>query len=326
MNYLKLIRPVNLIMIALTMYLFRITMVTASPYKLFYIQHVLSELQFFLLVLSTVLVAAGGYVVNDIFDEEIDLVNRPGKVIVGQSISSTAAYTYYKILCAGAITAVIVLAVLTGNYRLSAIPVVVMVVLNFYAHTFKRQYFTGNFFVSLSAAFTILIIALFENSPADGLTDNETYVRSGIAIAALMYGGFAFLTTFLREIIKDIEDLHGDAQYGCSTIPVKSGISGAKIAAYICCSLLFVVLLSLMLFFPNVELKRVAVFIAVWLVLPLLLICFLIAKAKKTGDFHFISSLVKLYMLMGILTMLGFRSGNGPYLFVQYVNYLKKLV
>lgn len=326
MYYLRLIRPVNIIMIVLTMYLFRITMVTASPYKLFYIQHVLSEFQFFLLVLATVLVAAGGYVVNDIFDEDIDRINRPEKLIVGKLISSSAAYTFYKILCLLAIVVVVILAISTKSYRLSSIPLVIMIILNFYAHTFKRQFITGNFFVSLSAAFTLLLIALFESTASDELSDNETYVRSGIAIAAIVYGGFAFLTTFLREVIKDMEDMEGDEQYGCNTIPIKLGLKGGKIVAVGCSSLLGLFLLTLVFFFPKVELKYVSWFIVVWLILPLFFIIFKIAKAVQVKDFHFISNLVKIYMLMGVLTMIGFKSGNGPYLFVQYVNFLKKLI
>ena len=94
MNYIKLTRPVNLFIIAATMYLFRNCLVAASPYKLFYVSHVLNNLEFLLLVLATLFIAAGGYVVNDIFDVDIDRLNRPQKVIIGKTVDETAAYIF----------------------------------------------------------------------------------------------------------------------------------------------------------------------------------------------------------------------------------------
>lgn len=326
MNYLKLIRPFNLIMIALTMYLFRICIVAATPYKFFYIEPVLSDVAFFFLVMATVLIAAGGYVVNDIFDSDIDAVNRAHKVIVGAALSEDAAYKFYKVLCGLGIACTLVLAVLTKNYRLSSIPVVIMVMLNFYAHTFKKQMIVGNFIIALCTSFTIFIIALFESTDKTDLTPNEVYIRSGIAIAASVYGLFAFLTTFLREIIKDVEDEAGDEQYGCKTIPIVFGHTGAKLSAYAISMLLLLLLGSFVWFFPGLEKKNIAYFIVFALVFPVFLINFLIFKAKYVINYHFISNLIKVFMVIGISTMLYFCSGIGPYVFVQYANFLKKLV
>ena len=110
MNYIKLIRPLNLLIIALTMYLFRYCIVAASPYRLFYIQNVLTNTEFLLLVLSTLFIAAGGYVINDIFDTDIDSVNQPQKTIVGNAISEDTAYNFYKILCGLGVACTLVLA------------------------------------------------------------------------------------------------------------------------------------------------------------------------------------------------------------------------
>ena len=161
MNYLKLTRPVNLIIIAFTMYLFRYCLVDASPYHLFYIKHILTNTEFLLLVLSTLFIAAGGYVINDIFDVDIDMVNRPQKTIIGNAISEDSAYNFYKILCGMGILCTLVLTFLTKNYRLSLFPVIVMVILNFYAHTFKKQLIVGNFMISLCTSFTLSLIHIY---------------------------------------------------------------------------------------------------------------------------------------------------------------------
>jgi 4-hydroxybenzoate polyprenyltransferase len=199
-----------------------------------------------------------------------------------------------------------------------------MVILNFYAHTFKKQLIVGNFMIALCTSFTILLIALFESTSNEG-TSNDWYVRSGIAIAAVVYSLFAFLTTFLREVIKDTEDQKGDELNGARTIPIVYGKKGTSIAAGIICFILLLMLGSFVWFFPNINLKIVSVFLLIGLTLPLFAIIFFIFKAKTTADFHFVSNLIKVFMCIGIATLLYFRSGIGPYVFVQYANFIKKL-
>ena len=325
MNYIKLIRPLNLLIIVFTMYLFRYCLVDASPYHLFYIEHVLTNMQFFLLVLATLFIAAGGYVINDIFDVDIDQVNHPDKTIIGNGISEDTAYSVYKILCVAGIICTLVLAFMTKNYRLSLFPVIVMVMLNFYAHTFKKQLIVGNFVIALCSGFTILLIALFESGGNEEVTANESYVRSGIAIAAIVYGSFAFLTTFLREIIKDVEDMNGDEQYACRTIPIVFGVKGAKAVSIVIAVLLLLLLVSFMWFFPSLKIKNVSYFIGFGLILPLLGIISFIFRANSISHFHFVSNLIKVFMCLGIASMLYFRTGIGPYIFVQYANFLHKL-
>lgn len=323
-NYIKLIRPINLVIIILTICLFRYTFVAASPYKTLYISYVMTHFQFFILVLATVFIAAGGYVINDIFDVDIDTVNKPSKVIVGNTINENNAYNLYKMLCILGVICTLILAFSTKNYRLSLMPIIIMVILNFYAHTFKKQLIVGNFMIALCTASTIFLIALFEAGTQTEFNANEMIVRSGIAIAAAMYGGFAFLTTFLREIIKDMEDKEGDEQYGCRTIPIVFGNKGAKIIGMVLVFKIIVILISWMLFFPNLLMKNASYFVGGALLFPLVVIAVLFIMANTKKQYNFLSNVLKVYMLVGISSMLFFISGNGPYVFVQYINYMKK--
>lgn len=326
MNCLKLIRPLNLLIIALTMILFRVCIVAASPYKLFYISTVLSTLEFALLVIITITVAASGYVINDIFDVEIDAINRPHRVIVGQQISETQAYNFYKLLCGISIFGSILLAILTKNIRLSMLPLLLLVVLNFYAHTFKKQLIVGNFLIALLSAFVIWLIALFETTVVSTDTDLQTQVKSGIAIAGFMYGLFAFLTTFMREIVKDLEDMEGDKAGDCNTIPFAFGVVKAKIIVS-GFSLIILMILSLFVwFFPSIQIKNVPVFIVILLILPLIFINILLFIAKTPKSYNFVSNLLKIYMVLGIASLLYFRSGIGPYIFMQFANFIEKLL
>lgn len=326
LNYLKLTRPLNLLMIALTMVLFRVSIVSASPYKLFMLQPVLTNFQFVLLVLTTLLVAAGGYVINDVFDAEIDAINKPNKVIVNKYIQDIAAYNFYKILCVLAFVSTVALAINTKSYRLSMFPIMIMVLLNFYAHTFKKQFLVGNIIIALCSAFVLWLIAFFESGQDMSVTPDETYVSGGIAIGAIVYGFFAFLTTLIREIIKDCEDVEGDMHEGCNTVPVKWGIPKTKKLLYFLYFLLILFLLTFVFFFIAVKIiYPLYVFIPV-LLLPVLVLLFLTYKTQQKSGFHLLSNLLKVYMAFGILTMLYFRLGIGPYIFTQYVNYLEKLV
>jgi 4-hydroxybenzoate polyprenyltransferase len=312
-------------MLLLMMYLFRLCFVAASPYNLYYFEPNLTNIQFLLLVITTIFTAASGYIINDIFDVEIDNINHSQKKIVGQYISEENAYNFYKITCIVGIVSTLALAFLTQNFRLSLIPILIMVILNFYAHTFKKQLIVGNFMIAICAAFVILLIALYESGHKTVESANTNYIRSGIMIAAFIYSLFAFLTTFLRELIKDIEDKEGDEQYDCKTIPIVFGIRNSKIISIVIVLILMSIILSFMLFFPILNMKIASIGIAIVLFFPLVLILFLIMKANTKSHFHYISILLKIIMLIGVLTMLYFSSGNGPYVFVQYLNYITKL-
>ena len=325
MNYIKITRPLNLLMIAYTMILFRICMVAASPYKIFYIEPIVSNIAYAFLVLSTVFIAAGGYVINDIFDIEIDGINRPQKTIIGEHISETAAYNYYKILCVLGVLCTFVVALLTYNFRLSVLPLIIMVVLNFYAHTFKKQFIVGNFMISLSTAFVILLPMMFEIGNNANDNDMQLQVKSGIAIAGIVYGLFAFLSTFLRELVKDMEDVTGDEKSNCRTIPIVLGYKGAKIIAVVISVLLLIQLAIFTWFFPSMQIKYVAYIIGFGLMLPLVIIVALLLLAKTVQQYYLVSNMIKIFMLLGISSMWYFKSGIGPYIFMQFANFLEKL-
>ena len=324
MNYLKLIRPINLLVIIGTMFLFWYSFLVANGYKIFRLLPLMTNFQFFLLVFSTVCIAAGGYIINDIYDVDIDTFNRPNRVIVGQKISETTAYNFYKIICLISVISTLILAYLTKEYRLSTFPIIIMVVLFFYASMFKKQLILGNLTVAFCSAFTILLISLFESGGNYLMGPNETAYRSSIFIGALVYSLFAFLTTFIREIVKDIEDKAGDEQYDCKTIPIQFGDLTAKIVCTVFAFFIITMLLTFVLFFIKMDIEKVPLFIVLLLILPLILIISYLFYAKTVKHFHIVSNLIKIYMVLGIASMLYFSNGLSPIL-INYVAYLKQL-
>lgn len=326
MAYLKLIRPLNLLMIVLTLLLFRFAFVDNSSYILFHFTPKLDNTAFFFLLLSILFTAAGGYVINDIFDAEIDAVNRPDRLLIDREVDSLAAYNYYKVLVAAGVVSTLILAFLTKNLRLAMVPVLITVALNFYAQYFKKQLLAGNFVVAVCSAFVILLPGLYESEKADDLmSPDQNHIESGIFVAALFYAAFAFLSTMLRELLKDVEDRDGDEQYGCRTVPIAWGLKGAKLFATALVLLIAAIWVSVALFFPALKIPYANWVIWGVYVAPLGLLLALIWRSATAVQFRRLSTWTKVYMLAGILSMAYFFNGTGPYLFLQYLNFLKKL-
>ena len=99
MNYIKLIRWPNLLIIAATMLLVRYTIIW--PHLHIVGSEAMVPLHIFmLLVLASVFTAASGYVINDLFDTDVDSVNKPNKMLIGKEIRFSTARQFYWILVA----------------------------------------------------------------------------------------------------------------------------------------------------------------------------------------------------------------------------------
>ena len=327
MHYIKLTRPVNLIFIIFIMILFRYTFVLPGFYKVYDFSSELSTFQFIILVLVTIFTAASGYVINDIYDSDIDLINKPDKVIIEKTIDVNDAYNFYKILSLIAVLLSITLTFSTKNYGLATVPILILVALNFYAQIFKKMFLAGNLIISLFAAMVILLPALYESKTTLDTSKVVLDIKSGILTAAICYAVFAFATTFLREIIKDMQDIKGDKQYNCRTIPIVLGLTKTKILLTVISLFLLAYEFSFAIFFPSLNIKHVHLYIDIILLLPLLLIITLIWWSKTKDQFRLASGVLKIYMLIGVCTMFYFIyvSGAASYLFMQYANFIKKI-
>jgi 4-hydroxybenzoate polyprenyltransferase len=125
---------------------------------------------------------------------------------------------------------------------------------------------------------------------------------------AFLYAGFAFIISLIREVVKDIEDMPGDAKYGCHTMPIVWGVHVAKVFI----STWFVVLIAslgiIQFYVLQFRWWWSALYCFVMIILPLLYTFRKLFVARTTQDFHKLSSLIKLVMLTGILSMILFRT------------------
>lgn len=282
---------------------------------------------YLLLNLSTLLITAGGYVINDYFDLKIDRINKPEKVIINSTISTHAAMIYYQVLTVAGTILGILLSILSHSFTLGLIYIVTVGLLWFYSASYKRQFIVGNLIVALTSSLSILItgilaISLLKAEYGSNLL-NQTPIPSHIYGWTGGFAGFAFLLTWIREIIKDMEDLEGDRQLECRTMPIKWGIDKTKYFLYVLIlftiGALYFLNQSYISFDGNLTIR----YITVGIVLPLVILGIETGLAKKKEDFHQASTLAKFTMLMGVIYSLIFSyltaKANGISLFGLFI-------
>ena len=244
-QFIKLLRPINLLVVALIMYTLRIFILKpALPDASMTLQ--LGELDFFLLVLSTVLLGAAGNIINDYFDMRTDRINRPDKIILGRYVKRRVGMLAHAIINTGAIGIALYLSFKVGNWQLSMIHIFAAGSLWYYSLVFKRQFLIGNVVVAILGALVPLLVGVYELpllAKAYAPQLNEWFSKGMLGSDAsqfftilwafcLAYTGFAFITTLIREIQKDMADVEGDERVGCKTLPIvlKAGPSKAIVS------------------------------------------------------------------------------------------------
>ena len=298
MKYLKLIRFQNLLMIALMQCIIRYGFL-----KLQKVELALADWQFALLVLSTVFIAAGGYIINDIMDQETDSINRPNQVIVGRSISESMAYNlYFGFTIAGALIG-FYLSNLIYRDNFFGIFIITSLLLYIYATSFKQIAVIGNILVSLALALSVIIVGLFDIIPA---TDQVNRFQMMLWLELLFdYAVFAFLLNFIREIIKDLEDINGDYNQGMRTLPIVLGVSRtAKVVAVITAIATVILLWYINNHLMNSGLYIATIYALVFLVSPLIFAVVKVWTATTQKEFHLLSNVMKAIIFFGILFIL----------------------
>lgn len=306
--FFKLTRWSNLLMIAIMMLIVYYCLM--SPLFVSGIASVMpSPPAFLLLLISLVFIVAGGYVINDLFDVEIDKLNKPDKLIVTKNFTEKETKISYIMLTTIGLASGLVSSLMIEKndfLTLFALLSLLVALLYSYSSTYKKKFFVGNLIVSLSVAFAVFLPWLFELLY---LSDNLLVLSAskelmmGVLPFVLIYTAFAFLMTLIREIIKDAEDYKGDSVTRCRTIPIVLGINKTK--TILC---IMVVALMLLLFYYSFILFNLKLYVAFAMML-LIVVCsiFLLVKIYKAdvkNDFHFMSGLSKIMMLIGILSML----------------------
>nr|WP_315234135.1 geranylgeranylglycerol-phosphate geranylgeranyltransferase [uncultured Flavobacterium sp.] len=295
MKFLKLIRYQNLLMLAFMQLIFR--------YVFFKFQNIplaLADWQYGLLVLSTIFIAAGGYVINNIFDQNTDTINKPSNVIVGKTISETNAYNLYIGLTVTGVAIGFYLSNVIVKPGFASIFILIAATLYLYATSLKQMMIIGNVIVALLLSFSVIIIGIFDLFPTIHEGNQQ---QLGVVFSILLdYALFTFFLNFMREIVKDLEDVDGDYNQGMNTLPIAIGKSRT---AKIVFGLSFIPILF-MLYYINkylLELVFTTVYLLLFVVGPLFYFTVKIWTAKSKKEFHTLSLLLKWILLFGILSV-----------------------
>jgi 4-hydroxybenzoate polyprenyltransferase len=297
--FLKMIRLPNLFFIALTQALFQICI-----FQTYYQDRpgITEDRHFIYLMIASVLIAAGGYIINDYFDINIDEVNKPGKLVVDKLISRRWAIAWHFMLSSTGIVFTVLAVPFVQKWYLILANICCVLLLWFYSTNFKKQLLIGNIVISLLTAWTILIIFFSKVTLNDafGMTNYSYYKFFKVTF---LYAGFAFIVSLIREAIKDMEDMPGDEKYGCRTMPIVWGINVTKVYVAVWLIVLLAVLFILQVYLLQFRWWIAVLYNIFFIIIPMIYIFIKLFKAGATGDFHHLSSTIKWIMLTGILSM-----------------------
>ena len=260
----------------------------------------LADWQYGLFVLSTVLIAAGGYVINNIFDQHTDTINKPNTVVIGKSISETQGYNFYIGLTVTGVSIGFYLSNVIAKPGFATIFILIAATLYLYATNLKQMMLIGNIIVALLLSFSVVIIGIFDLFPT--IYEGNQQQMANLFSILLDYAIFAFMINLLREIVKDIEDVDGDYNQGMNTLPI---VIGKSRTAKIVFGLSFIPLLLILHYIYNYlfGLVFVTLYLLFFVVGPLLYFALKMWTAKTKKEFHNLSFLLKWILLFGILSI-----------------------
>lgn len=293
---LRAIRPLNLAFIAGTQYLFMYCLVNPILIRA-QLSPLLDFPLFTVLVLSTVLIAAAGYIINDYFDVKTDLINKPEKVVVGRHLSRRQAIALHVLLNTMGVALGFILALNVGRWWLGGIHVLTAASLWFYSTYFKRRILSGNLIVSALTAAVPIVVLLYQ-SPGF-----QSRWLDALLFYTLLYAVFAFLVSMMREIIKDMQDMQGDLSAKCCTLPIAVGLKASKVVVnfFAICTLLLLTGMQVLLL-PERGMLLV-LYVLFFVQLPVVFVMAKLRPADRAADFRILSYFIKGIMLTGILTM-----------------------
>jgi len=270
-GFLKLTRFWNLLIIAMAQYF---------AVDFFIDKGKIWDIKLFILSLSTVIIAAAGYIINDYYDVKIDLINKPERVVIGKDVARRYALLLHSLLSMMGVA----LGFLLG-WKIGMINFFSAFLLWWYSNDLKRQPFIGNFVVALLTGLSIFLVNILYHVHQPLVT---------------IYALFAFAMTLVREIVKDVEDLKGDNTFGCKTLPIIWGLRKTKFFLYLLLLIFFISVIGINQLFEQLPMYYFFTFLFV----PLVLLVIWLIRADTSKDFHRVSQWCKVIMLLGISSMI----------------------
>ena len=312
---IKASRWQNLLLIAITMYLIRIGII--QPFFKILVEDSYVEFSegmgnhdFALLVLSSLLIAAAGNLINDYFDLKIDRVNKPDKIIVGRHIKRRVAMLLHVLFNILALLIAAFLSYKAGKIELVFIQIIIITTLWFYSTDLKKRLIFGNLSIAFCIALIPVVVWVFEvltlitvNFEVFDQNDAKTIFKEFSMVTlgwAIGLSVFSFMLTLAREITKDIIDIKGDMAFSCKSLPIVFGIKKSKIIV----SFLYVIVIGFIAYVQQVYLPgdRNTILYLYFLIVPFVLItAFFTLKGNEPNHFKTPALLNKITSFIGVL-------------------------
>ncbi len=307
--FFKLIRWPNLVFIALTQILFYY-FILPFVYRDRYLDAVrtFSEFYFYLLVIASVCIAAAGYIINDYFDLNIDLVNKPSKLIIGKYIKRRWAIVFHIMLSIIGFFISCYVGYKIRNFYIPFFNLLAIGALWIYSTILKKKLLIGNVLISVLTGWVIMVISVAEYKYQYPTTiSSGDFVTPRLLKLSFLYTGFAFIISLIREVIKDMEDMLGDAKNGCRTMPIVWGIPVTKVFVGVWLAVLIGTVTVLQFYVFQLGWWLSVLYSTVFIIIPLLWTLKKLYAAQTPLHYHQLSSMVKFVMLTGIISMVFFK-------------------
>ncbi len=290
--YLLVLRPLNLLIICITQFVFQYYLIIPLSESV-----TLKGILFPLFVLCTVIIAASGYLINDIIDQETDAHNKPQKQYIGTGISEYLGYFYYLILLLTGALLSVYIAYKSNTWNYIGIYPAGIWCMYLYSRYLKSTVLAGNILISLFTAGTIGILGFAQFA-------NDHTLSSHLKSTLIFYMIFVFLSSLIREIVKDAEDTEGDIQSGLITFPIHYGLNITKRTL-----ISLVVLLVIILFYwigrnSSMFPKSYIIYMVGLVIVPFAGLLYYLIPAQFPKDFSRISKLIKLIMVTGMTSII----------------------
>ncbi|KIC93836.1 geranylgeranylglycerol-phosphate geranylgeranyltransferase [Flavihumibacter solisilvae] len=301
--FFRLIRWPNLFFIIITQVLFYYCILLPSMGGVVK----LDPVHFSLLILSSVLIAAAGYIINDYFDLNIDQVNKPDSIVIQRVIRRRWAIAWHLLLSLAGVLLAFYLSWKLRNPIIGFANFGCALLLWLYSTTFKRQLLIGNVLISLLTAWVILVIYFAELSVTRMGEPAYRNSMNTVFKFTIIYSSFAFIISLVREVVKDLEDRIGDERYGCRTMPIVWGVPATRMFVGVWMFVMGAALLIMQVYGLLKGWWMGAVFCLFTVIVPLVTTMLKLRQSNTPDEFHRLSSNIKWIMLAGILSMVFFK-------------------
>ena len=301
MSFFRLIRWKNILIILLTEAIIKYALMDYF-FSITELNYRMSDKVFFILALSSIFIAAGGYIINDINDIDIDTNGKRDRPLATKKIKlSTAKILLYIFNGVGIILSIYV-AFIIKNPSLATVQLLVMALLYGYSTLYKCSKLIGNIIVSLTTAMVPFLIWIYTIYDVLAQGFMFSYDLRWMHLSVVFFIAFAFLSNMIRELLKDREDAKADLTYGCNTWSASVSLKSFKIMTFT-----FIVLLVSLLFFFQYYFP-ISLYFRIYLsIVHFAILIFIVPwlyKSKEVKDFARLSTAIKIIMLLGLISPL----------------------